>query len=70
MRIPHAWRVRPVTGADWAGWGIQPYGGVTQALVLDGWGDGPIEPDGGFVWMIYRDASAAGTVWLKWGRSS
>ena len=64
------WHVRPVTAADWAGWGIQPYGGVTQALVLDGLGDGPIEPDGGFVWVIYHDASAAGTVWLKWGRGS
>lgn len=63
------WRVRPVTAADWAGWGIQPYGGVTQVLVLDGLGQGPIEPTSGFVWVIYHDASAAGTVWLKWGRA-
>ena len=65
-----SWHVRPVTAADWEGWGIQPYGGVTQVLVLDGLGQGPIEPDSGFVWVIYHDASVAGTVWLKWGRAS
>jgi len=63
------WHVRPATATDWAGWGIQPYGGVTQVLVLDGLGQGPIEPASGFVWVIYRDASAAGSVWLKWGRA-
>lgn len=64
-----SWHVRPVTGADWNAWGIEPYGGVSQVIVLDGLGQGPIEPASGFVWVVYHDASAAGTVWLKWGRT-
>jgi len=63
------WHVGHVTSADWAAWGIAPYGGVTQVLVLGGLGRGPIEPDGGFVWVIYHDASVAGSIWLKWGRA-
>ncbi len=63
------WHVGPVTSADWAAWGIAPYGGVTRVLVLDGLGRGPIEPDSGSVWVIYHDTLVAGRIWLKWGRA-
>jgi hypothetical protein len=65
-----AWHVRAVTDADWQKWGIPPYAGVTQALVLDGWGDGPIEPETGYIWVISHQDAEAGTLWMKWGPAS
>lgn len=62
-----AWHVRAVTDGDWQRWAIPPYAGVTQLLVLDGWGDGPIEPESGYIWVVSHQDAQAGTLWLKWG---
>lgn len=62
-----SWSVRSVTDGDWQKWGIPPFAGVTQVLVLDGWGDGPIERESGYVWVISHQDAQAGTLWLKWG---
>jgi hypothetical protein len=62
-----SWSVRAVTDGDWQEWGIAPYAGVTQVLVLDGWGEGPIEPESGYIWGISHQGAQAGTLWLKWG---
>ncbi len=65
-----AWHIRAVTEADWQRWGILSYTGVTQTLVLDGWGDGPIESESGYIWVISHQDAEAGTLWMKWGPAS
>lgn len=62
-----SWSVRAVTDGDWQKWSIPPYAGVTQVLVLDGWGEGPIESESGYIWVISHHDAQAGTLWMKWG---